>query len=284
MTHAVCKLLCIVLLGASCGGDDIALDCGQVAQSCESGRYRVDGAGCILECLAARVGETPPICPAGPPMFCPFGIELDARGCQKGCIEPTRTIAGLCMPDGEPVRCVATPECMSPLLVCTPDMRCLPRDKVMCDPRAPMCAPGLVCRAPDTCRPPVERCPTGYIVDPLGCIKGCRPMPGMGECPPQPVPPCDRALYMVDDHGCITGCRAPPTTMPAPVCGNFAERCMGSDLPICQGCAFGYTLDERHCLGTMCLPDPGIHPCAPPPARCPKGFSADSLGCLSCLK
>ncbi len=281
-----------VFLCSACGSD-VALDCSPVAMSCQSGRYRVDGAGCILECLAATIqGPTPPVCPAGPPLSCPYGVELDAQSCLRGCTEPKPPmVAGLCLPDGEPLSCSSPAgqparECMNDALVCGPEMRCVPRVKTVCDPRMPMCPPGLACRLADGCRPPFERCLGGYVVDPLGCVRGCRPPPmppAMAECP-EPVPPCPNNLYQLDLHGCIAGCRPPPTIMPPPICGNLGERCTTNDGPVCRGCAFGYTLDEHHCLDTMCLPDPGVHPCAPPPGRCDKGFSADSLGCLSCRK
>ena len=288
--HAHGWLVALLLAGGSCGGNDVALDCSKVAMRCDSGRYRVDGAGCILECLSRPARETPPICPAGPPMTCPFGIELDPQGCIRGCMEPRPVVAGLCIPDGEPVPCSGPAgqparECMSDALVCSPDMRCVPKMKVLCDPRGPTCPPGLVCRLPDGCRPPVERCLGGYITDPLGCVRGCRPppMPPAPGCT-EPPPPCAGNLYQLDEYACIAGCRPPPMTMPPPSCPNLGERCATADIPVCRGCAFGYTLDPKQCLGTMCQPDPGAHPCPPPPDRCESGFAADPFGCLTCRK
>ncbi len=242
-------------------------------QACDASGACPDGLHCVRkekegQVLTFCVADGP--CDPGAANACPDGFACRPVPPKPPGDHPP---GGVCGVDGEPTACADDAGC-APGLACVhkdgvAEGRCLPREKVACDPAAPRCPDGLVCRTPPA--PPPGICmPDGEPArcsETVACADGlvCHKEAGAteGRCAPREKVACDPAAPRCPNN---LVCRPTGSPPPPPPGGGAAGA--GGDRPMGGAGAGGDRPGGTGGAGAppppphgLCLPDGELRSC-----------------------
>ena len=246
-------------------------------QACDANGACADGLHCVRK---DREGQVVTFCvpndgPCDPAAAnaCPDGFA-----CRPVPPKPPGDMppGGVCGVEGEPTACADDAGCARGLTCVHKDGiaegRCMPREKIPCDPRAPMCPAGLVCHTPPA--PPPGICMIDgeppHCSETVACADGqaCHREPGAaeGKCAPREKIGCDPAAPRCPGDLVCRPTGATPPPPPAGGAGGTGGRPMdgaagaGGDRPDGTGGTGGADAPPPPPHG-LCLPDGELRSC-----------------------